>query len=275
KHIWRVLFLSTGEISLADHLGSVGKKTKAGQEVRLVDIPMDTGVYGGFEEIHGFTDGSEFSKYLAEDRIYKYYGVVFRAYLEKVACAKSEIETAIKRARKDFTRDVLPPDASGQVKRVADKFGLVAAAGSLATQMGLTGWDTTEPIEAAKKCFDAWLQARGGAGNQEDQQAIEQVVSFIEAHGESRFSDWDSQGKTINRVGFKRQESGQTHYYIFSNSFRNEICKGLSSSRVAELCIKKGLLKADIQGNPSHSRALPDSIKKQRVYIFIQGGSDD
>jgi len=173
----------------------------------------------------------------------------------------------------------LPPDASGQVKRVADKFGLVAAAGSLATQMGLTGWDTTEPFEAAKKCFDAWLAARGGAGNQEDQQAIEQVVSFIEAHGESRFSEWTSrerEPRTFNRAGYKKTlPNGDTEFYIFSNTFRNEICKGFSSSRVAELCIKKGLLKPDSQRSPSHSRALPDSTKKQRVYIFTQGGSDD
>ena len=58
KLAWRVLFLSTGEVSLSDHLSSIGQKVKAGQEVRLADIPMNTGKHGGFEELHGFTDGS-------------------------------------------------------------------------------------------------------------------------------------------------------------------------------------------------------------------------
>jgi putative DNA primase/helicase len=34
RHEWRLLFLSAGEIGLAQHLASAGKRIKAGQEVR-------------------------------------------------------------------------------------------------------------------------------------------------------------------------------------------------------------------------------------------------
>src|SRR5215212_7415825 len=38
---WQLVFLSTGELSLAEKMAEVGKAPKAGQEVRLVEIPAD------------------------------------------------------------------------------------------------------------------------------------------------------------------------------------------------------------------------------------------
>ena len=64
---WRVLFLSTGEISLADKIGEDGRgrRAKAGQEVRVIDIPADAGAgLGLFEELHGVSGAAEFAKRL-------------------------------------------------------------------------------------------------------------------------------------------------------------------------------------------------------------------
>ena len=43
KPTWRLLFLSSGELTLAQHMESVGKKMKGGQEVRLIPIPAEVG----------------------------------------------------------------------------------------------------------------------------------------------------------------------------------------------------------------------------------------
>ncbi len=54
---WRVLFLSSGELSLADKLarGRVGPAMRLPAEVRIVDIPADAGAGSGlFETLHGF-----------------------------------------------------------------------------------------------------------------------------------------------------------------------------------------------------------------------------
>lgn len=50
---------------------------------------------------------------------------------------------------------------------MAARFALVGVAGAMATAAGLTGWPQGESERAAKACFDAWLAARGGAGNGE------------------------------------------------------------------------------------------------------------
>jgi uncharacterized protein (DUF927 family) len=60
---WRLLFLSSGEVSLADKMAEIGRRSKAGQEVRLVDIPADAGAgWGAFEELHGAPSPGAFAE---------------------------------------------------------------------------------------------------------------------------------------------------------------------------------------------------------------------
>jgi putative DNA primase/helicase len=47
----------------------------------------------------------------------------------------------------------LPKHASGQVRSVAARFALVAAAGKLATIFGITGWPKGAAVRAAGACF--------------------------------------------------------------------------------------------------------------------------
>jgi putative DNA primase/helicase len=66
-YTWRLLFLSAGEISLADHMRSGGKQVQAGQETRLADIPADAGKgLGVFDTLRGFSGGNALSRALTE-----------------------------------------------------------------------------------------------------------------------------------------------------------------------------------------------------------------
>lgn len=42
---WRLLFLSTGEVTLSERLGEdrPGHQARAGQNVRLLNVPIDSG----------------------------------------------------------------------------------------------------------------------------------------------------------------------------------------------------------------------------------------
>ena len=86
---WRLLFLSAGEIGLADHMADAGKKAKAGQEVRLCDISADTGEHGMFESLHSFPSGSAFADHLnhASGVVY---GSPIRTFLNGLAAAPSD-----------------------------------------------------------------------------------------------------------------------------------------------------------------------------------------
>ncbi len=129
---WRVLFLSTGEISLSDKISEDGhgRKAKAGQEVRVLDIPADPGAgFGLFDRLPDGMDGAAFAGVLnlAASEVY---GTPARAFIEWL-CADTERAMAAARGiQKQMLAELVSTDADGQVKRAARRFALVAAAGT-------------------------------------------------------------------------------------------------------------------------------------------------
>ena len=81
-------------------------------------------------------------------------------------------------------------DRHGQAARVAQRFGLVYAAGELGVQFGILPWEQSDSLNDATELLKVWLDERGGgSGPYEARQAVAQVRHFIEAHGDSRFDD--------------------------------------------------------------------------------------
>lgn len=128
---WRLLFLSTGELSLSQHVAEANKKTPAGAELRMADIPADAGQgLGCFENVHGFEDGDKFAKALKLE-VNKYYGTAFPAFIEQVLKNRESLRGSLADARLKFEKATLTNAASGQVQRVAARFALAGAAGEL------------------------------------------------------------------------------------------------------------------------------------------------
>ena len=278
---WRLLFLSTGEITLGAKMLEQGRKVKAGQEVRLVDVPADSGRgLGIFEEIHSFESADVFARhfYDATDRLY---GSPIRAFLDRVVPDYNDIADVIRKAREEFISQHVPQGASGQVQSVAGRFALIASAGTLATAMGILPWPKEAATDAAGICFEAWLQNRGGTGDKETHAGISQIRQFFEQHGESRFTDWDSNAssaRTINRVGFRRTEGDRTEFFVLPETFRSELCMGHDPSRLAKALVDHGLLVKGADGRPTSVHRLPGMSRSARVYHFpsaILEGSQD
>ena len=88
---------------------------------------------------------------------------------------------------------------------MAGRFSLVAAAGEIATALGILPWKEGEATSAAGECFQSWLSARGHAGAGEDEQAIEVLRRFIVANASSRFSEIGVMDDLIrDRVGWRK-----------------------------------------------------------------------
>jgi putative DNA primase/helicase len=278
KQTWRLLFLSAGELGLADHIAEGGKRIRPGQEVRMADIPSDAGVgLGAFEELHGHSDGASFAKYITR-AVQAVYGTPGRAWLEWLTTQASTdadaLKASIRREADAIAAQIIPKNSSGQVERVGARFALMGAAGELATAAGLTSWPAGESEAAARACFEAWLAARGGRGNGEEAAMLRQVRRFFEQHGEGRFSWWhrgadDHNAKTLTRAEVRRmldaddkpiktnnqhgQEFGNTMpvamgedvsvgYFDFTEVFRVEVCQGFDYQAVCRVLLKYGLL---------------------------------
>ncbi|MCC8379934.1 DUF927 domain-containing protein [Xenorhabdus sp. PB30.3] len=269
---WNLLFLSTGELSLVEHASNAGERTYAGVEVRMIQIPSDSGKHGVFEELHQFTSGKSLAEYL-EHAVTKYHGSPFRDWLKYLTHDLTFISGTAKALLKEYTAKMMPENAGNQVGRAITRFALVAMAGEIATRAGITGWQQGEAYTAAEKCLAAWMKERGHTANQEDITALEQVTDFISRNQFSRFADWyDENSRPINMMGFRRVEKGTgnqdptVQFYVLSSAWK-EICKGFDSRKVARLCVEKGWLEAGKDGRIQTSIRLPE-IGLKRVYLF-------
>ncbi|GCD59745.1 DNA/RNA helicase [Acetobacter pasteurianus NBRC 3280] len=281
---WRLSFLSTGEVTLATKMGEAGRRAKAGQEVRLVNILADAGKgMGLFENLHGFAGAGDLADHI-RDAARTYYGTASRAYLEALVKQRTEdvagLRAYIKEVVQKFENTALPEGSqNGQARTVARRFGLVAAAGELARACGVLPWASGEAIHAAKTCFTSWLEDRGGAQSAEDREAVEQVRLFIEQHGNSRFELLGGSGdeenpheKTINRVGYRRRgdepDDGRWEYLVFPASWRDVVCKGINHKRAAQALYAAGYLRAGADGKMALSVKSPDTKKTTRFYVL-------
>ncbi|HUW79871.1 MAG TPA: DUF927 domain-containing protein, partial [Acidocella sp.] len=226
---WRVLTLSSGELGLADHMAEADKKTRAGQEVRLADVPADAGAgLGVFDSVDGHAEGGAGLAKALGLRARRCYGTAGEAWLRWLV---DHLEGLPQRARQScdaFVHTYAPPAAASQVQRVGARFGLVAFAAELASEAGITGWGKGQGTAAAAACFKAWIAARGGVGNTEQRQMIAQVRGFLLSHAEARFPWWHRQGddhapNAQNRAGLRRLidanenvvETKRDHYESF------------------------------------------------------------
>ncbi len=302
---FRVLFLSTGEVGLADKNAEGKKTTKAGQEVRFVDIAADAGAgLGIFEQLHQTDGPGAFADELKQATRCAYGEAgpaMVRAIINGVQADPEYITRLAERIDGTIYEWLIPfPDVTGQVRSVARRFALVAVAGELATEAGITGWPPGEAMESCGRLFRSWLASRGTSGAREDMQAVEQLREFIIRHGDSRFQDWRKEDlaqaddgeikeaqpherfRTVNRAGWRRWITdglgrGAWTYFLTKDSMA-EALAGLDFRAGVRALVESGFIVRDSAGKSTVSRRPPgvaDNIRLFEVKASIMGAGGD
>ena len=268
SYAWKVIFLSTGEKSLKEIMQENGQKTKLGQEIRLIDIDIDQSEYGLFDQIDFAEDGAKQSRLLVE-RSNQFYGVAGMAWLKYLTTDKDTVMQQAKQLLEQYNRELVAEHKQGHIVRVANAFALIAVAGELATQAGITGWQTGTALNAVKDVFNAWVNDFEYVGDYQTKEYILHVKAFFEANESSRFEsvtpDPDQIEKIINRVGYWKIENGEKLFLVLPEQFKNEVCKGHDSRKVAKALLIEKLLEHDTGKNTKTVR-LPSRTKAIRVY---------
>lgn len=273
---WRVLVLSSGEITLDSKMAEAGKKPHAGMQVRCVNIPAEVeGAYGVFEDLHGFASGDSFSRHLKE-MCNRYYGTAIRAYLPHVVAMREGIPEVIASIKTEFFQVYVAAEADGQVKRVAGRFALIGAAGELAIDCGILPLTSGDAMNAAGLCFADWLEQRGSIHSSEAEDGIQQIKAFFERYGNSKFTALDEindseisehGNRPIERIGYKQKHGGLYHYYVLSQAYKDELCKGFDPKALTRELIQKGYLIPGNNGKNQLVKKLP-GMGSVRVYHF-------
>lgn len=267
---WRLLFLSAGEESLTALMARAGRKVNAGQEIRLADIDADAGAgMGAFEVLHDQPSPAALAL-AVKDAAIRNHGTAGVAWLRHIVSDRTTLPDTIAEGIRGFVDDAVSTDAAGQVLRVARRFALVAVAGELASHYGVTGWQAGESMTAAHKCFAAWLESFGGAGNREDRTILSQVRAFFEAHGASRFEDMHATGdhRIINRAGFYRTGiNGEREFLVLPESFKRDVCNGFHVPTATKLLLEAGWIEPGKDGKTAQKPRIP-GIGPTRCYVF-------
>jgi putative DNA primase/helicase len=276
---WRVLVISSGEIPIETKLAEDrGRKPRAGQLVRMLDIPGDRGLgFGVFDNAGSAKDAAELAQSFKSAAV-SAYGTAGPAFVRRIVDEESqEVGTIVRKMVEMFVSRHAPENSDGQVIRAAQRFGLIAAAGELATQLGITPWEPNAATVAAKWAFDAWMAQRGGKEPAEVRQAIEQVRLYVERHGESRFEDVNGDAMTIvnNRAGWRTGRGQDREWWVAPQVWKSEICAGLDPKLVAKTLAERGFLRRAQDG---YQPVVKIAGQSRRVYVLlaelIAGGYD-
>ncbi|MDM1762178.1 DUF927 domain-containing protein [Acinetobacter sp. 251-1] len=248
---FNLMYTSTGEVTLEEHLRRGNIELDAGLLLRFAHIPSDAGKgFGVFEKINYGVKAEDIGNRINELSVL-HYGHAGIKWLEYLTISK---DTAIDQAKVLFNDFIAqqPTNLNGQASRVLRRFALVAVAGELATQAGITGWGKGRSFEAMGQCFNTWLGSLGNGENMEEAKILEHIKAFFEANGTSRFEDLtiirQADGEIIrprinNRVGYYEPESKV--YLVSSVMFKNEMCIGLNEANAKKVLKANGWIDCD------------------------------
>lgn len=258
---WRVFILSTGERSIETSMADGGLRAKAGQAVRLVNIPCAR-KHGVFDELHGHLTGTSLSDSIKRATA-KHYGHAGRKFLSALAMSPTDFAAKLAEVRADPRLN--PPGMEGQEQRVAARLALVALAGQLATRCKLTGWDEDAPIQAAALALEIWRNDRP-KGNDEPNAILQQLQDFIDKHGDSRFSPANSDGDGYpvvrDRAGWFLGAGGHRTYLFTAGGLR-EALSGFDYRRALDVLASERILV--VQGkDKARTRSIGGT--KSRLY---------
>ncbi|MDR1647772.1 MAG: DUF927 domain-containing protein [Zoogloeaceae bacterium] len=260
---WHAFIISTGERTITTAMNEGGYRAKAGQQVRMLDVPAAR-TFGCFDDLHGHDCGASLSDHIKREAD-THHGHAGRAFVERLA-REDWHELARQYEQFKAAPQFNPVGADGQVKRAAARFALIGLAGELAADWGIVGWRTGEALQAAQLCFDSWRASRGHGGNDEARQIADAVGRFIERHGDSRFSDLSGDGGHMirDRAGYWKQ-SGEERIYLFNSDGLREAVKGFDFKRALDALEGMGALsKAGLDGK----RATKIKIDGRAIWLY-------
>ena len=131
---WRVIFVSSGEVPFETKMSEGKGKARAGQLLRLLDIPADRGLGFGVFDNGGSQDDAGALSRAIKGSASAAYGTAGPEFVRRII-AKSVTGDDVRALVSDFVKAECPAGADGQVERVAHRLGLVAVAGSLRSRL--------------------------------------------------------------------------------------------------------------------------------------------
>lgn len=258
---WRVMLFSSGELGLSALMAEGGKRSRAGQEIRLMDIPARR-TFGAWDTLHGMTGGREFSDAIQRASVTHYGHAGPQFILKLLECGEQEGLPAL---LAQFCEQY--PTTSGQESRAAERFALVAMAGELAISFGILPLPAGTARDAMLELFEVWRAGRG-EGPSEDRQILRSIADFIARHGGSRFQSAAAGSESVrDRAGLWEDAADGGRVYLFNRSGLEEAANGYDLGRVVLALDSAGAIAKREHGKHQAQKRLPEGGKDRFYWI--------
>jgi putative DNA primase/helicase len=290
--VWRVILQSTGEYTTTSMLEGIGERIKAGQLVRLANIPVVLDPKKGvFEDFHtdecGASNGDEFAS-LIKERIRSCHGLPLRDFLSAFIKNRDNLLQRFKERAQELQKLWAKEGTADEVPRVAQGFAIVAAAGEIASTLGVTGFTQEECVSSAHWMFKRCLAGHGTGSSMAGENHINLVRKYVQKNLLSHFENLDDthrekqviiQGspttilepkdrpRLIVHAGYRKFYKDRTELWVKSEIFQKDICKDDDHATVAAELLKRGVLLAE-EGQGYQARRSTPHEGRDRFYVL-------
>jgi hypothetical protein len=155
---WRCYFLSTSNHTLDEIAGQGRVYLDDAHRSRLTEIPLPTGGFGIYEDLHGFASGEELTNELII-RARKFFGSAGLEFQQKLVADcradKQELRKWLAGKRKDYSKRLkarAKRESMKPLNRSTGRCATVYAAGCLAIRYGIVPWKKAQLLRAVLDC---------------------------------------------------------------------------------------------------------------------------
>lgn len=247
---WREGILCTGEIGINAKLEECGKKIRGGQDVRMSGLLLP---YDHINNLHSFDNQKDLVDFINRG-CSENYGCAGKDFIEKLVNHEdlTKLTSKLLSSIDKITMQLCPPDAGGQISRVAKKMALVGCAGKLAAIFG-TLPKTFARLDYIKICFNNWLANRKLDARCQEENIVWQIRNTLESNRTKHFQDIRNQkifeGELWGYTGVSQSGCQETDYLMTSETFKRLFCKGNNLNQIAKMLKQRGMLRFDIDAD--------------------------
>lgn len=232
---WRILGLSTGEISLREKVRELsGRPAHIGQQIRLADVPIPSS--GVLDTLIADDPAAEINA--IKKACGRYYGSAGAVFVERLLCSHADkvepgerltfeklasvISDALTKIEAELSDGL---DIETHHQRVLRRLSLVALAGCLAVELRvLPKIPRSTILHCVGVIRDAWLN--DDENIPEEVRGMNAIRSFILLN-DDKFRSAKNEDEVVHgRVGYRTLEPSTSHMlYLFEGSGFDQICR--------------------------------------------------
>lgn len=284
---WRTMLLSTGEVWICEVLERIGKHVRAGQQARLVEIPV-FGKYGVFEDLHEHRTAAAFVD-TVNANCSQFYGTLFPEWIKLLQglhtlCEGDDIDLKkylINNVR-IWSEHWCGDQMASQVDRVVKRFALVCVALCLCCRNFMLPWTEKESQDAVHRTLNAWLNNRGHSGNSEEFRILKAL--------EGAMKSWERKLTNYGRpmeglaAGLRRNVNGDELWLIKKNTFLSELSLPVQYMREVQILLQKECLFTNEPSRGTYRVKIDDQFHRffalrpeqvRQLLASLEGESDE